>query len=192
MCKTMKKRSRTSRQRGSTMYEFAWVLPFILLTLGAMFDFGRTMYAYHFISYAAREGARFASVRGSSSFVGCPGAASPCPATAANIQSFVQSFAPPGLTYVSGAAVGQTGFLGIDQTSTDLWPGTGSDGTVNSGTTYSPCGPPPSNSPGCVVSVKVEYSVNFFLLNIFGRLIKGSSGQANVTMESTASEVITQ
>jgi len=192
MHKATKTRDRTSRQRGSTMYEFAWVLPFMLLTLGAMFDFGRTMYAYHFISYAAREGARYASVRGSSSFVGCPGAASPCPATAADIQSFVQSIHPPGLTYVSTATVGQTGFLGIDQTSTDVWPGVGGDGTVNSGTTYSPCGPPPSNSPGCVVSVKVEYSVNFFLLNIFGRLIKGSSGQANVTMASTASEVITQ
>lgn len=211
-----KRRQKTSRQRGATAAEFAFVMPLLLITLGTIWDFGRAMYAYHFISNAARQGARWASVRGSSSFEGCPTASSPCPATAAQIQSYVQSLAPPGMYFSSSATLGQTGFLGINTSSTPPsnpcspatasafpWPGCGADGTVNTAgasnySQYSPCSPitiSPNtgpNNPGCLVSVQVQYSYNFFLLNIFFKLVPGRSGPGTITMVSTDSEVITQ
>jgi len=210
-----KQPARASRQRGSTVAEFAWVFPLLLITLGAIWDFGRAMYAYHFIANAARQGARWASVRGSSSFEGCPTASTPCPATAAQIQSYVQSLAPPGMYYNSGATLGQTGFLGINSTSAPSnpcspasasnfpWPGCGADGTVNTSgasnySQYSPCSPlviSPNagpNNPGCLVSVQVEYSYNFFLLNAFYKLVPGKTGPGTITLVSTDSAVITQ
>jgi Flp pilus assembly protein TadG len=55
------------RKRGSTMLEGALMMTtFIILLVGAM-DFGRLGLAYNSITYAAHQGARFASTSGSSS-----------------------------------------------------------------------------------------------------------------------------
>ena len=54
-------------QRGSTIVEFAMtLLPCLILILG-MCDFGRAVWSYNTISYAAREGARYAIVHGDES-----------------------------------------------------------------------------------------------------------------------------
>ena len=73
-------RLRKSRQRGTAMFEFAIVVVILLMLMFGMVDFGRALYSYHFISNAAREGTRYAIVRGAT--------ATPV-ASAADIQAFV-------------------------------------------------------------------------------------------------------
>src|SRR5258708_1124929 len=57
--------SRKRRQKGSAMLEAALTfLVFIVMLLGIL-DFGRMVWSYTLISYAAREATRYAIVRGS-------------------------------------------------------------------------------------------------------------------------------
>src|ERR1700685_2577273 len=53
--------------RGSTIVEFALVITVLFSMVFGIIDFGRAVYAYHYVSNAAREASRFASVRGSQS-----------------------------------------------------------------------------------------------------------------------------
>ena len=63
-------RNNPSLQQGASSLEFAFVLILILFPLMfGIIDFSRALYAYHWVSYAAREGSRWASVRGT----GLPG-----------------------------------------------------------------------------------------------------------------------
>lgn len=72
-------------QKGTTILEFALVaMAFFLLTLGLM-DISRAVWAYHSLSYGAREGARYAIVHGNRSN---------SPATAAIVESTVQGQIP--------------------------------------------------------------------------------------------------
>lgn len=59
--------NRRRRQRGSGLVETALCLTVFLMILFGTIDFGRSMFAYNYVSYAAREGARYAIVRGQSS-----------------------------------------------------------------------------------------------------------------------------
>jgi len=124
-----------SREDGSALVETA-VSAMIVFTLffGAM-EMCLALYTYHFVSDAAREGTRYAMVRGSS----CSGLPSACPAQAADVQNFVQGL----------------GFPGIDATAmtvTTTWPTTGSSCTPSS----LPC-----NNRGNLVQVTVQYQ--FFI-----------------------------
>jgi len=58
-------------QRGSSLLEYTVVLTVMLAMLFGVIDFGRALYAYHFVSDAAREGTRYAMVRGSTCNQGC-------------------------------------------------------------------------------------------------------------------------
>ncbi len=58
--------ARRKHQRGSSLVEGALCFTVFLMILFGMIDFGRAVFAYNFISYAAREGARYAIVRGNS------------------------------------------------------------------------------------------------------------------------------
>lgn len=72
------------RQRGSVVIEFALTLmPALMLTLG-MTDFGRGIWTYNTLSYAAREGARYAVVHGDESST---------PATTTKITEIVTNWA---------------------------------------------------------------------------------------------------
>lgn len=71
-------------QRGSAIVEFAVTLmPVLILTLG-MCDFGRGVWSYNTLSYAAREGARYAIVHGEES---------PNPASTSKIEEIVENWA---------------------------------------------------------------------------------------------------
>jgi Flp pilus assembly protein TadG len=73
-------------ERGGTLAETALVMGLLLtLTLGIM-DFGRALYTYSFVANAARQGARWAIVRGSQCTL-----LDHCNATSANVQAYVQS-----------------------------------------------------------------------------------------------------
>jgi Flp pilus assembly protein TadG len=72
-------------ERGTELVEYAIVLTLLLMALFGLIDFGRALYAYHFVSEAAREGTRFAMVRGTA--CQSPG----CPAGPTDIQNYVMN-----------------------------------------------------------------------------------------------------
>src|SRR5437660_8183268 len=59
------RRART--QKGSALMESAFVFTAFMVIIFGIMDWGRMMLANNFVSYAAREGARYAIVHGSSS-----------------------------------------------------------------------------------------------------------------------------
>jgi Flp pilus assembly protein TadG len=126
-------------QRGSSLVEMAFVLTFLLAVLFGIIDFSRALYTYHFVSNAAREASRWASVRGSACnedlLTGCPAA----PGTGGNVGTFVSN----------------VGGMGLDParitTTTSL---------VASPTSIPPCASA-TNHPGCIVQVKVDYAYHF-------------------------------
>ena len=52
------------KQKGSTLVEYAIVLTGFLMLIFGIIDFGRAMFAYHYVSSAARDAARWAMVNG--------------------------------------------------------------------------------------------------------------------------------
>lgn len=52
--------------KGQTYVEFAFTASVLLVLIFALINFSLALYAYNFVSYAAREGTRFAAVHGSS------------------------------------------------------------------------------------------------------------------------------
>ena len=88
-------RLRLSRtERGSALVEFAFVCIIFLTLLFGITGFGHALYAYHFVSNAAREGSRWAAVNGKrcTDDTSCT-----APATATDIQNFVKTIIPQGV-----------------------------------------------------------------------------------------------
>ena len=129
-----------SRKRGSSVIEFALASMVFLAFLFGIMDFARAVYTYEFVTYAARAGARWASVRGSAcgatnGNTWCePASGTAGGATAADIQTYVQGLHLFGITSTQIAA-------------TVTWPQTGSACNTSNA----------SNSPGCPVKVVVQY-----------------------------------
>ena len=63
MRRDLKNKRDHRRKNGQSLVEFALVLPFLLLLIFGFLDLGRAIYYYSAIGNAAREGARYASVR---------------------------------------------------------------------------------------------------------------------------------
>ncbi|HTV53740.1 MAG TPA: TadE/TadG family type IV pilus assembly protein [Terriglobia bacterium] len=117
-------------ERGQVLVEFTLsVLVFLVLVFGVL-DFGRALYTYHAVSYAARAGTRYAIVRGSA----CNGVVSGCPATRGSVTDYIESVSP-------------------NLNPRDLRV------SVNwiTGNTGCPAGTAPTNSPGCSVQVAITY-----------------------------------
>ena len=135
-------------ERGDGMLEFAISAVVLFTCIFGIIGCSQLLYAYHFTSYAAREATRYAMVRGSTwggitcatvnTFV--------CNATAANVQTYVQSIVPPGMT------------SGTPLTVTTTWPGSELVGSATTCTTANG-----NNSPGCLVMVQVNYSFSYLL-----------------------------
>jgi Flp pilus assembly protein TadG len=119
-------------ERGATLVEQALVLVLFLTVVFAIIDFGRALYTYHFVSNAAREATRWASVRGTA----CT--APDCPAKPGDVQTYVAN--------VSGLGLDPTK---VTATTTIVTPPNGVPGCDN------------NPKPGCVVEVEVDYSYNF-------------------------------
>jgi hypothetical protein len=168
------------KERGVSTLEFGLVMTLILFPLMfGIIDFSRAMYAYHWVSYAAREGTRWASVRGAAcpTLNPLPGG---CPATTAQIQTFVQSIHPPGIAYVAGSCA-TPGCVSV--TTNYLNPLTLYAGNATDCTNGGVLGP---NSPGCIVEVQVNYHFGFSLP--FLEKVTGST----LNMQSTSQMVISQ
>ncbi len=129
------------KQRGSTMVETALMLSMLLVMMFGIIGFGHALYTYHFVSNAAREATRWASVRGSTCNQHLPILPGGCPADASDVQTYVSN--------VSG--------MGLDSTkitATTTW--------VAPPNNLAVCKSQPKN-PGCVVEVQVQYSYQFLL-----------------------------
>jgi len=136
----------------------------LLILLFGIVAFGHALYTYHFVSHAAREATRWASVRGAT----CVGLAGGCPAAASDVQTYVKNVSGLGLNPAQ-ITVNTTW---LPSPSADvLCPYTVSPGSY------------PENSPGCVVQVQVVYSYNFIL-----PLLPTSS----FNLQSTSQMVISQ
>lgn len=143
-------------ERGSSLVEFAMTGWILMLLIVGVFQCMIAMYAYHFTTYAAQAGTRFAMVRGhtwSSQGIteGCGTSAPPsfqmkynCEASSTDIQNYVQSLATPGILPSN---------VSINTTSSYVWPGKTPDGVTSTCSTV--------NSQGCLVKVTVNYTFNF-------------------------------
>ena len=135
---------RRETERGAAAVEFM-VIGIVLLTmLFGFIAFGEALYAYNLVSEAAREGTRYAMVRGST----CAGFASACPASASDVQTYVQGILSPEI-YVNPTA-GGPGSVTVNTT----WPG-GVSGCAATGGV--------NNTPGCPVQVQVQYNFTLAL-----------------------------
>lgn len=121
-------------QRGSSLAETAIVMSAVLALLFGIVDFGRATYTYAFVAQLARQGARWAMVRGSTCTV-----LDHCNASRSEIQNYVQSL-----------SVGATSANNIV-----LAP--------NSPMYTCPLGSNAQNAPGCVISLTVQYPFSFML-----------------------------
>lgn len=130
---------------GSTLMESALSLSVLLCLMLSIIGISQAAYAHHFVTFAARQGARYAMVRGST-FAGtaCGSTdAFACQASATNVQNYVLGHLPLGIS--SSAVTVQT-----------TWPGLAASGLsclTLSGT----------NSPGCDVQVTVNYVFKYRL-----------------------------
>jgi Flp pilus assembly protein TadG len=118
----------------------------LMMLVFGVIDCSRALYTYHFVSLAAQEGARYAIVRGEDWPLSCATATSfSCQASAANIKTYVQSLATPGIT-------------AANITVTPTWPQLTVNGAAtgcNSTTTQA--------KEGCLVKLQVSYTYHFFL-----------------------------
>lgn len=110
------------------------ILIFLVLVFGTL-DFGRALYTYHTLSYAARAATRYAIVRGAA----CSSVVTGCPATQASVTSYIESISPNLST--SSLTVNVS------------W--------VVTGNTGCPSGTTPTNSPGCSVEVSLSYKFSW-------------------------------
>lgn len=118
-------RSARHAQRGSSLVETSIVMVVLLLVLFGIIDFGRLMYTYAFVAQLAREGARYAIVRGSQCtlLTNCPNV------TSAQIATYVQSLSE-GATTASAISSSTTWTCPNGQTSSET-PGCTANVTVS-------------------------------------------------------------
>lgn len=164
---TPAERRRASGERGSTLFEFAMVAVITLVLMFGMIDLARALYSYHFVTTAAREAARYASVRGvlCSSSVN-PG---PCPAGQGDVTNFVTAITPQGIDAGGGNLTATVGLA--------------------PGNTMPVCAGGPPFYPGCAFTVTVTYKFNWiFPINFYN--LAPVSFQAGTIQMSSTSEMV--
>jgi Flp pilus assembly protein TadG len=153
-------------ERGSAIMETALSMLVLLSVIFGLFELSLAAYSFHFVSNAAREGARYAMVRGSTAGAACATYNTTyCNASGANITSYVQSIALPAISTSSTVMTVNT-----------AW-------TAFTGGNTCPASPAPCNSPGNLVTVTVTY--NFPLSIPF-------IPAANIPMTSHSAMIISQ
>jgi Flp pilus assembly protein TadG len=119
-------------ETGATAVETAASMIVVMTLFLGLMEASWGLYLFNYTAEAAREGSRWAMVRGSS----CSGFSGACPATATDVQAFVQSIKFPG-TVAANTLV------------TTTWSANG----VACSPSSTPC-----NNPGNLVTVKVQYA----------------------------------
>ena len=119
-------------QRGTTLPEMAIAAVATLSLLFGIIYFGLALYTYGFVAQLAREGARWAIVRGSTSCANSGNQLAGCDATGTQVESYVRS----------------------------LSQGATNPSSISAYPSYSNCPPTAGavvNAPGCTVTVQVSY-----------------------------------
>src|ERR1700751_4198757 len=88
---------RISSEEGSALAEIAIASAVVFALLFGVIQVAYALYTYEYVSEAAREAARYAIVRGSTSCTNTPNLAN-CNATGTEIQTYVQGLGYPGLS----------------------------------------------------------------------------------------------
>jgi Flp pilus assembly protein TadG len=125
---------RFGSEEGGSLVEMAIASSLLFMTLFGIIEFSFAFYSYNFAAEAAKEGARYASVRGVNSCTLTPHL-SDCGITAAQLQTVVQNM----------------GFPGINATNVTVNPAMWPDTCLDTG--VSNC-----KEPGSNVKVVVNYS----------------------------------
>ncbi len=81
-------------QRGNAAVETAFVAILFVMLLFGVVGFGRVIWAHAWVSHAAREGSRYASVRGKVCGNSTQASAMNCPASATSITQYLKDSAP--------------------------------------------------------------------------------------------------
>lgn len=166
-------------ERGDTMIEFAISAIVVLMVLLGIMDISRAAYTYHFVSYAAQQGARFAEVHGSSWGSSCSSSNGTypneygCTASNTDVQAYIQGVIPSKSTTYAGGIVP----VGIDPSNISVsttWPGKNAAGATTACAT--------TNYPGCLVKVKVTYNNFNYIMPFF---TTSSTLAFNSTAEAT-------
>ena len=159
-------------ESGSQLVEFALSLLVLATMLFAIMYFCLAAYAYHYVTYAAQEGARFAIVRGNA-WQGktCATSAPPnftmkyaCVAQSGDIQNYVKSIAPP---LINPTQI----------TVTTTWPAK----TPTCASGCSAC--TTANSQGCLVSVQVSYAFGYPMAFMPNRILTFSGTSVKTIQE---------
>ena len=91
-------RRRLGSESGGTLVETAISLSLLFLFMFGIIEGGLAVYSYHYLSHAARQGSRYAIVRGLSWGTGCTAYTDAgCTATEPQIKQFVQNLGFPGI-----------------------------------------------------------------------------------------------
>jgi Flp pilus assembly protein TadG len=130
-------KTRRHRERGSALAETAVVMTVLLMLMFGIIDFGRALYTYSFVAQLARQGARWAIVRGADCTL-LPTPSGTCPA-----KSGTTDMTP----YIQSLNEGATNASNISASLT--W-----------GTSPGCTG---GNNPGCTAIVTVTYPFKFLL-----------------------------
>lgn len=139
-----------SKEHGAELPEFAIAASLFFMSMLGVVGFAKAVYCYHFVTWAAQEGARYAIVHGNTySSTACSSSAPPsftmkyaCQASSGDVQNYVKSLTTGGILISSVAA-------------TTTWPGT----TPDCSSACSNC--TTTNSTGCLVKVVVTYTFDF-------------------------------
>lgn len=135
-------------EEGASIVEMAIASAVIFSVLFGVIAFMLALYTYNFVADAAREGSRYAMVRGSRSCTNASGLTN-CNIQADTLQTWVQNLSYPGINKNN-----------LNVTTNWL---TGTTAGTPPTTTWSTCGSGTCNIPGNIVQVTVSYA---FPLNI--------------------------
>jgi Flp pilus assembly protein TadG len=177
---------------GSGLVEYAVVLLIFMTMILGIIDFGRVLYAYHFVSHASKTAARWAAVNGYNCTIdnSCNGTLgmNNGRASATDIQTYVTNLAPDGIDN-TGTGCGGNPCM----TTTVNWP-------VQAAASADPspliCSQsvggvgPYNNYPGCTVQVQVSYAFKFLFPFIYKGTTACGSATANLCLSSTSEMVI--
>jgi len=120
---------RRKNAKGSTILEFSLVGIPLIFVLISTFEIGRGMWIYHTVSYAVKEGTRFAIVHGSS----CSVAPNACAVTLGNVATRIRQSAGGldparmSLTFTAANGATTTCMLNVCLNSATRWPPAGAN-----------------------------------------------------------------
>lgn len=121
-------RRRLGSESGGTLVETAISLSLLFLLIFGLLEGSLAVYSYHYLSHAARQGARYAMVRGGSWGSTCGDyTQAGCTATSDQISQYIENLGFPGIDgskiniTVQCAAVSGTGFGTLGAYGSSCW-----------------------------------------------------------------------